>query len=220
MPATKSAIERAPLPTTAILAIAGSCVCLSGAAQAHVVAGNAASFTFDDAEAVMETAQTAVHAAVAWSAHWVGTGYQRQPAVMIGLAGVLLLPVLVLLGFVLHRRERPYHLSYDAMDAEIEPAGLPRIEIEGAWTVALPAGRDLVQIGRQDDNDICIDDESVHRYHAVIERRSGRGFVITDVSGYDGNGLRINGETCSSADLVDGDMIELGWTRMRFATAA
>ena len=59
----------------------------------------------------------------------------------------------------------------------------------------------------------------MHRYHAVIERTPEEAFVITDLSGKDGNGLRVNGEKLIRAQLADGDLIELGRTRLKFESA-
>ena len=66
------------------------------------------------------------------------------------------------------------------------------------------------------DNDIRLPDTSVHRYHAVIEQTRDEAFVITDLSGTDGNGIRVNGERLARAQLADGDVIELGRTRLKF----
>jgi pSer/pThr/pTyr-binding forkhead associated (FHA) protein len=76
-----------------------------------------------------------------------------------------------------------------------------------------------VRIGRHEDNDIRLGDSSVHRYHAVIERTAEESFVITDISGKEGNGIRINGERTAQARLVDGDVIELGRARLKFESA-
>jgi pSer/pThr/pTyr-binding forkhead associated (FHA) protein len=83
----------------------------------------------------------------------------------------------------------------------------------------LPLSSRLIRIGRHQDNDVRLPDTSVHRYHAVIERTLEEAFVITDLSGKDGNGVRINGERLSRAQLTDGDVIELGRTRLKFESA-
>ena len=91
--------------------------------------------------------------------------------------------------------------------------------MEGDAPGTLPLDRRLVCIGRHQDNDIRLPDTAVHRYHAVIERTPDEAFVITDLSGKDGNGVRINGERQSRAQLADGDVIELGRTRLKFESA-
>ena len=80
----------------------------------------------------------------------------------------------------------------------------------------MPLAGQVIRIGRDRDNDIRLPDASVHRYHAVIEHTPEEAFVITDLSGKDGNGLRVNGKRLTRAELADGDLIELGRTRLRF----
>ena len=80
----------------------------------------------------------------------------------------------------------------------------------------LPLAGQTIRIGRHQDNDIRLPDTSVHRYHAVIEQTPDEAFVITDLSGTDGNGIRVNGERLARAQLADGDVIELGRTRLKF----
>lgn len=151
---------------------------------------------------------------------WVDASYAMRPAVMIGLAGAVLLPLLALIGFFIYRRPTIAPNTSAVRSGEMQGADSARLEIDGAGTIALPAGRDLVQIGRLADNDICIEDDSVQQYHAVIARSDEQGFTITDVSGLDADGLRINGHRKTTAVLVHGDLVELGKTRLRFATAA
>lgn len=150
---------------------------------------------------------------------WIEVGYHRRPALMIGLASLLLLPPLALLGLMLHRRPQP-SVPDAASPAGPPPGRVARLEIDGARVVVLPPRRDLVQIGRESDNDICLDDDEVHRYHAVIERTSDSGYTITDISGPDGNGLLVNGLRCLNAPLVSGDTLAVGRATMRFETAA
>jgi len=83
----------------------------------------------------------------------------------------------------------------------------------------MPLAGQVIRIGRHEDNDIRLTDSSVHRHHAVIERTPEEAFVIIDISGKDGNGVRINGTRTAQAQLADGDVIELGRARMKFETA-
>lgn len=151
---------------------------------------------------------------------WIETGYAKRPAVMIGLGIALMLPLLMLVGMLVHHRQ-PAAAAVDLGGQSGSPnCRAARLEFEGEKAVELPAGRDLVQIGSENDNDICIEDGSIQRYHAIIARSHGQSFTITDVSGRDEDGLRINGQLRSSAVLADGDMVELGNARMKFAIAA
>lgn len=83
----------------------------------------------------------------------------------------------------------------------------------------MPLSGQVIRIGRHQDNDIRLADTSVHRYHAVIQRTPEEAFVITDVSGKAGNGVRVNGQRLEHAMLSDGDVIELGRARLKFESA-
>ena len=76
--------------------------------------------------------------------------------------------------------------------------------------------RDMLRIGREDDNDIRIPNSSIHRYHAAIHREEYDDWHMTDLSGVEGNGLIVNGRRCFEARLTDGDLIQLGPGRLRF----
>ena len=83
----------------------------------------------------------------------------------------------------------------------------------------MPLAGQTIRIGRHEDNDIRLTDSSVHRYHAVIERTPEEVFVITDISGKDGNGVRVNGARTAQTRLTDGDVIELGRAKLKFENA-
>ena len=68
-------------------------------------------------------------------------------------------------------------------------------------------------IGRTDRSDIFIDDLSVSREHAFIERRDGR-FILEDLKST--NGTFINGEFVDVRVLSHGDKIRIGNTVLQF----
>jgi pSer/pThr/pTyr-binding forkhead associated (FHA) protein len=80
-------------------------------------------------------------------------------------------------------------------------------------------GRTLLRIGRETDNDVCLEDITVHRYHAAIHRTEDAEFVVTDLSSSGGNGVVVNGRAVAEARLGNGDMIELGNAQIKFSTA-
>jgi hypothetical protein len=90
------------------------------------------------------------------------------------------------------------------------------LAIEGRPTVQLPSGDTLLRIGRQDDNDVVIPDDSVHRHHALVHRTPDAHYVIVDLSGRAGNGVLVNGERLAESRLHDGDRILLGEVAMKF----
>ena len=82
--------------------------------------------------------------------------------------------------------------------------------------IAVPLGRDVVRIGRHQENDIRFEDRTVHRYHALVHRAPTGDFHIRDLSGSGGNGVYVNGHRVDEAGLRSGDLIELGAIRLRF----
>ena len=87
---------------------------------------------------------------------------------------------------------------------------------EGHAPWAVPLGHDLVRIGRHQENDIRLDDKTVHRYHALLHRSADGDFLIRDLSGEAGNGVYVNGARIEQAALRPGDLVELGAVRLRF----
>lgn len=94
------------------------------------------------------------------------------------------------------------------------------LEVVGGRGGRFAISRDMMRIGREDDNDIRIPNGAVHRYHAAISRENLDEWRITDLSGLDGNGVIVNGRRCGHALLADGDVIQLGPGRLRFRTGA
>lgn len=158
--------------------------------------------------------------------HWVHDAYTKAPALVIGLFALVLIPPLAIAGLMLR-----WFVSPRRQDAS---GGLERTrELVGCvpdtasasaffeWDGGSdglrrqPIDRQLLQIGRHDDNDICIDERTVHRYHAIIERNREQGLVILDISGPEGNGVKLNGMRIQRARLSDGDMVELGAARFK-----
>ncbi len=72
-----------------------------------------------------------------------------------------------------------------------------------------------VRIGRHRDNDICLQNDSISRRHALLHfNADNRRFVITDLGG--SNGVIVNSIKQQSHELNDGDLVELGEVRLRF----
>ena len=161
-------------------------------------------------------------------------GYRRAPALMIVLSALLVLPAVAILSFALQAAARRRAKEAAARAAQLRSAAAavsseePRGAATPLWSHqawltlqeggggTLPLAGQTIRIGRHKDNDIRLPDMSVHRYHAVIEQTAEEAFVITDLSGTGGAGVRVNGERLARAQLVDGDIIELGRTRLKF----
>ena len=77
--------------------------------------------------------------------------------------------------------------------------------------------RAVISIGREEDNEIWLDDETSSRYHAEIAWQDGQAFV-TDCNSLNGiilNGRRIRG----TLPINSGDLVEIGAHRFRFELA-
>ncbi len=73
--------------------------------------------------------------------------------------------------------------------------------------------QERVRIGRDEDNDIVVDDLGVSRRHAEL-RWAGGLLEIHDLKSV--NGTFVNGRRVSSAPLAEGDLVEIGRHDFRF----
>ena len=155
--------------------------------------------------------------------------YLRAPTLVLALTALLVLPAVALIAAATRavrgyrsRRAAVRSVGADSVPGDMpDAAGLPMrsqawLTVDGVSTVAL-AGQ-VARIGRHRDNDIRLADRSVHRRHAVIERTPDEAFLIVDVSGRNGGGVRVNGQRTERVQLSDGDVIELGRARLKFET--
>jgi FHA domain len=154
----------------------------------------------------------------------VAAEFTRQPALLIAVAVMALIPVLAAIGAItdlINRRHR-WQVQPAAISTQrATEIGLARpraawLNLGGEPKTRIGVPRELLSIGREDDNDVQLDDPSVHRHHAVVRRSEDANFVIKDLSGRDGNGIKVNGERVSETALMDGDCIEVGAVKLTF----
>ena len=72
-----------------------------------------------------------------------------------------------------------------------------------------------MRIGRNSDNDIVLDDPTIGRSHAIVQRVGERVFTITDQSS--ANGTLVNGVIIDTAKVSNGDVISIGAKTLRFS---
>jgi hypothetical protein len=147
---------------------------------------------------------------------WFADGYARAPAIVIGLGALMLVPPLAIAGLLLRRGLETHPMPGPEISDSLEMTREGWIEIEGIAGSRHPIGLGMLRIGRQDDNDLCLADKTVHRYHAVIHRSPDAEFIITDLSGPSGNGMTVNGIRVPQARLASGDRLALGAVRLKF----
>ena len=160
---------------------------------------------------------------------WAIDGYARAPVLMAALVLVMTVPPLALAGHIASGLSS-YIRRHPALP---EPMGTSRAAAAGlgwprdAWIVVgdvaasadagrRPVRREMLSFGREDDNDVRLEHATVHRHHAVLHRTPEAHFIIRDLSGPRGNGVKVNGQRVSQRSLEDGDRIEIGAVQIRF----
>lgn len=151
-------------------------------------------------------------------------GIEAAPALMLGLSALIVVPLLVGIGaIVIKRSRRVSQRRPESGDGPTRawrgapPAAL--LSLDDRTAARLAADNPLVRIGRQEDNDIRIESDSVHRYHAIVHRGDDGRYWLLDLSGPDGNGVRVNGAPAARQRLDGGETIEVGTARLKFSLA-
>jgi len=67
--------------------------------------------------------------------------------------------------------------------------------------------KQFLNIGRSSESDILLDDITVSRHHALIEKKES-GYTIKDLESL--NGTYINGNIVNETELNNGDRIQIG----------
>lgn len=77
-----------------------------------------------------------------------------------------------------------------------------------------PVTRTIWRIGRSRDNEMTLNDSSISRRHAEIQRDNKGNFILLDTNS--SNGVFVNNEKVTVHQLKEGDMIEIGDVCLRF----
>ncbi len=176
---------------------------------------------------------------------WLSDHYQRAPTLLLGLATLILFPIVSIVSALLRnvsdgaqhfdvvteRTEQHRTAGRSVMpasDREASIAGQPVWPSKAILELRDPTGRrcparfqlarPVIQIGRSDDVDIVIPDPTVHRHHATIHCTEDAEYLVTDLSAGTGNGVVVNGYPVLQHQIFDGDEIRLGRARLMFIT--
>lgn len=162
---------------------------------------------------------------------WAYLIHEKAPALAMGLAAMLALLPLTVIGLIArrlrysemtlaHRRRRTADgPSTHCEDTARTGFGRPAdawVEFAGPLSGRHWIGRRMVCIGRDEDNEIQLPIGTVHRHHAVIHHTGDSEFIIKDLSSADGNGVMVNGRRVGEARLRNGDKVALGEAMMTF----
>ena len=165
---------------------------------------------------------TAARAAAERAPGLLQNALAKVPALVLVLVALPLLPALALVA-ALARSRRGAGMRTARPEASPTPsAAWPQrawVAVAGEGLSWHPISGEMLRIGRHPDNDLWLAEESVHRYHAVIQHGEDGAYSITDVSGPSGNGLKLNAAKVNHARLANGDVIELGRARLTFMCA-
>lgn len=156
---------------------------------------------------------------------WIQTKYTEAPALVLGLGFALALPVIAIVGSILRLVSgRQPRLSQIPRTVRTQPASAWRqrasLELTDSNAASFQVGRKPVRIGRETDNDLCLSDPTVHRYHAVLEQTPEAEYILSYVGDPDNDGLFVNGQSVQRLRLRGGEILEIGAIKLRFALSA
>ena len=130
-------------------------------------------------------------------------------------------------GVLLVREEAGSETTISLSADEVEEANIdlgelgikgPALIIRAGGGLAgevFPSGCERMTIGRSPDCDVFLDDVTVSRRHAVLIH-DGPRFVLEDQGSL--NGTLLNRHRIESAELADGDEVQIGKYRLTFLT--
>lgn len=124
-------------------------------------------------------------------------GFTPMQWTLVASCGLII--ALAITWFVLRMRRKP---------SAAATTGNTYLELADNAGVRYPVSGSAIRIGRGQENDIRLANNSVSKHHAEILRNREGKLLITDLSS--GNGVFVNGNRVDSAELFHGDLIELG----------
>jgi len=139
----------------------------------------------------------------------------ERPLVAAGVGAAILVLVGGMLFGIGRRSRKP---ADNVADIRAVPHAPPqqtlavlRDEEDGA---TYPIRSRIVQLGRASEAQIRLKDETVSRVHAILRQLKTGEFEIENCSS---NGTFVNDQKVDVATLVDGDLVSLGRTTLRYA---
>lgn len=198
--------------------------CAGAAAIAILLPGGWAGLATSDVSAIAGRILSTGYRAAEMAYATIRSGQERAPAVVIGLGVLLVFPLAAMLTRAAQGRRRRREaararaaLARQAAEASalLRPAGA-WLDVDKPRPAYHKMEGELLRIGRDRENDLRLEDPNVHLHHALIQRTPDAEFILVDVTGGKGNGTLVNGRRMARARLRDGDLIELGNSRVRF----
>lgn len=139
----------------------------------------------------------------------------ERPLVAAGFGAAILVLVGGMLFGISRRRRKAADKAHDIEATHQAPPhqtlAVFRNETDGA---TYQVQSRIVQLGRASEAHIRLKDETVSRVHAILRQLKSGEFEIENCSS---NGTFVNNEKVDVATLVDGDLVSLGRTTLRYA---
>lgn len=168
----------------------------------------------------------AISASNAQFVDWITAKYSQAPALVLGVGLALALPALAVSAALIRMilRNTSSNSSVDTFESRTVrtvpiSAWDQSASLEMTDNSCYPIQQSIVRIGRETDNDLCLCDPTVHRYHAVLERSPDAEYSIRYVGDPDRDGLLINGRAAQRQRLRGGEVLEIGAIKLRFAVS-
>jgi len=127
---------------------------------------------------------------------------------------ILIILTLIILAVTYQQLKVPRSASNKAAANAYKPFAYLVVQDESG--IRYPITNTTWRIGRTKDNELVLNDKSVSRRHAEIQRYSNGHFVIYDVDSL--NGVFVNSEQVKKKKLQEGDIVEIGDIYLRFTT--
>jgi hypothetical protein len=138
---------------------------------------------------------------------WLWYGIPAALIVLIALTGVTLV--------LLYRKPGARGATTASAVPDVKPFAYLITQDERA--TRHPIRSTIWRIGRSRDNELVLDDTSISRRHAEIQRGLDGTFVLLDKDSL--NGVFVNGEKVGRRELKEGDILEIGDVFLRFTEA-
>lgn len=138
---------------------------------------------------------------------WLWYGIPAALIVLIVLTAITLA--------LIYRKPGPRSAQAIAAVPDIKPFAYLIAQDERA--TRHPIRNTIWRIGRSRDNELVLDDNSISRRHAEIQRGADGTFVLLDKDSL--NGVFVNGEKVGRRELKEGDILEIGDVFLRFTEA-
>lgn len=148
------------------------------------------------------------------------------PATYVYIAAAIAALLLALLLFLLFGRKKAEAAPQDATDIVDDdewdntapaPAPAPKAPEPRAWAILMrddtgervKVTREKASVGRSADNDVVLNDSTVSRFHASLQRKPDGTVIVSDANS--ANGVTVNGKKVSGQALVKtGDNLTFG----------